>query len=116
MNNPDLLVAIYQYGNLTEALVWFGFCLRFLIKSTRSCRRNRLDQCQRDRWTAFAFFAFGCSDLVEMQTFAWWRPWWLLLWKVSGAIALLGLLLQQYFTTHVRAARQAKSSPLGSLS
>jgi hypothetical protein len=32
---------------------------------------------------------FGASDAVEAQTGAWWRPWWLLLWKVLCLIALV---------------------------
>jgi hypothetical protein len=31
---------------------------------------------------------FGISDIVEAQTGAWWRPWWLLIWK---GICLVGL-------------------------
>lgn len=27
--------------------------------------------------------AFGVSDIIELQTGAWWRPWWLLLLKAA---------------------------------
>jgi hypothetical protein len=38
---------------------------------------------------AAAFAAFGVSDLVEIQTGAWYRPWWLLVWKVSCILVLI---------------------------
>lgn len=41
---------------------------------------------------AAAFVAFGASDIVEAQTGAWWRPWWLLMWKGGCVIVLAGLL------------------------
>jgi hypothetical protein len=94
LNNPDLLEAIYLYGNLAEALIWFGFAVRFLLKSVRSHRRNSAHITQLDRWTAFTFLVFGCSDLVEMKTLAWWRPWWLFLWKASCVLGLLLLVLK----------------------
>lgn len=90
MDNPKILEAIYIYGNVAEALVWFGFALRFWWKhrqlSQRSPRKMPLEQ-----RTAIAFFLFGCSDLVETQTLAWWRPWWLLLWKAGCVLAILWL-------------------------
>jgi hypothetical protein len=38
-------------------------------------------------------FEFGLSDFVEMQTGAWYRPWWLCLWKTATVIALLALFV-----------------------
>lgn len=38
-------------------------------------------------WRRLGYFAavvlivFGLSDAVELYTKAWWRPWWLLVWK-----------------------------------
>ena len=50
---------------------------------------------------AVTMFAFGGSDVVEAGTGAWWRPWWLLVWKGACVLVLLGL-----FVEHV--ARQRK--------
>jgi len=102
LNNPDLLEAIYLYGNLAEAFIWFGFSVRFLLKSIRSNPCSPFSTPQLDRWTALTFVIFGCSDLVELKTLAWWRPWWLFLWKVGCVLALLFLVLRykQYKQNH----------------
>jgi hypothetical protein len=39
---------------------------------------------------AVVFVLFGLSDLVEAQTGAWWRPFWLLLWKGACILVLAG--------------------------
>lgn len=41
---------------------------------------------------AAALFTFGLSDLIELWSGAWWRPWWLAALKVACllAIAVLG--------------------------
>lgn len=42
----------------------------------------------RRRWQlAGTLAAFGASDLIELQTGAWWRPWWLLLLKATCLIS-----------------------------
>ncbi|MFP4103756.1 sensor histidine kinase [Coleofasciculus sp.] len=41
------------------------------------------------------FFFFGLSDIIEVQTGAWWRPWWLLVWK-SLCVFSMGALLINY--------------------
>lgn len=38
---------------------------------------------------ASAFLAFGLSDIIESQTGAWWRPWWLLVLKGGCICAFL---------------------------
>ena len=40
---------------------------------------------------AVGFFAFAGSELMEMQTGAWWRPWWLLAWKAACITLLVSL-------------------------
>ena len=41
---------------------------------------------------AVAFALFGVSDIVETTTGAWWRPWWLLVWKAACVATFLWLL------------------------
>jgi hypothetical protein len=36
---------------------------------------------------SLALILFGLSDIVELQTGAFWRPWWLFVWK-SGCVAM----------------------------
>jgi len=43
---------------------------------------------------AFVLVAFGASDIVEADTGAWWRPWWLLLWKAMCIIMFLATMLR----------------------
>jgi hypothetical protein len=63
--------------NIAEIFIWSGFGIAFAILSFRSPPENRT----RRIVLAVAFFAFSVSDYVEIQTGAWWEPWWLLLWK-----------------------------------
>ncbi|MHC4758076.1 MAG: hypothetical protein ACYTE8_05425 [Planctomycetota bacterium] len=39
---------------------------------------------------------FGLSDFVEIQSGAWWQPWWLLVWK-GGCLAGFAVLGTWYY-------------------
>ena len=54
---------------------------------------------------AITFVIFGGSDVVEATTGAWWRPWWLLVWKGACLFALL-VLLVRYVRRRRRLQRQ----------
>ncbi len=42
------------------------------------------------RWRLpLAFAVFGVSDLIEVQTGAWWEPWWLLVMKAACVLVFL---------------------------
>ena len=85
----QLLENIYQYGNYIEAVIWGLFAGGFLINAKlkrKESRRNSL-------MGTVVFFLFGLSDLVEVETGAWWRPWWLFIWKASCVLGMLILLL-----------------------
>lgn len=75
--------------NRAEAVVWFIFAVLCLAKALRPPDRGR-----RVLFVlVIAFVAFGISDLIETNTGAWWRPWWLLVLKgVSLATIVLGFL------------------------
>lgn len=72
-------------GNLIEAGVWFVLAVALFVHALRG--ENRI------RPTLFTIVvtlvAFGGSDLVEARTGAWWRPWWLFLWKAACVVVLL---------------------------
>ena len=86
MNDPE------KYGNLLEAGLWFAVSLILLAKLWRATGRLR----RVFAILAAAFFVFGVSDLIESQTGAWWRPWWLLLLKV-GCVAVFVFGFREYY-------------------
>ena len=77
---------LHRDGNLIEAVVWFVFALVLFIYAFRRQRRLR----STFWFLAVIIVAFGFSDLVEARTGAWWKPWWLLVWKASCVGGLLG--------------------------
>ncbi len=84
--NPTQLENMFRYGNVAEAVVWFVFAARYGWQ-IRTAKAAMI------RWMAFGalvFLLFGFSDLVEIQTGGWWKPWWLLLWK---SLCILGIII-----------------------
>lgn len=83
---------IHTCFNYVEAVLWVGISLVFLFRIFRE------DKAPRGLYVVLiiGFFAFGISDLVEVQSGAWWRPWWLLLWK-AACIAVLAPSLYRLF-------------------
>jgi hypothetical protein len=75
-------------SNRIEAVFWIAIAIAMIIAATRQSGAARID-CFI---AAIAFAFFGLSDLVETKTGAWWRPWWLLVWKATCVLALLVLL------------------------
>jgi hypothetical protein len=79
-----------DWGNLEvvfnrwESVLWFAFALicacASLPRTAKSPRNLRI--------LAIAFAAFGVSDIVESQTGAWWRPWWLLVLKTACVLVI----------------------------
>ncbi len=82
------LEAVYKDGNYIEAGIWNLFALGFAIRAFKSSGKIR-HQAFRAMVT---FGLFGLSDIVEVQTGAWWHPWWLLLWKVLCVLSMFCLL------------------------
>jgi hypothetical protein len=81
---------IHSVGNEIEAVLWFVIATVLLVAGNR--RPTNRNEC----WiAAAALIAFGLSDVVEIQTGAWWRPWWLLVWK-GGCIVVLVWLFWQW--------------------
>lgn len=63
--------------NTVELVVWSGIGLEFLWRGfvTEVIPRRMAFI------AGLAFLLFGVSDAIELQTGAFWRPWWLLVWK-----------------------------------
>jgi len=77
------VLPLEEMFNLAEAGLWFVFAGVFAaltLRATGSMRRL----CGL---LVPAFLAFGLSDIIEAQTGAWWRPWWLLVLK-GGCICV----------------------------
>ena len=88
---PELLSqadSLFVRGNQAEAAVWWLIAAVFAWFAW-SHKGPRRWQCLQ---AMVVFFLFGWSDLVEIQTGAWWRPWWLLAWKLA-CLAAMGYLL-----------------------
>ena len=73
-----------QWFNALEACLWLALGSLLLIRANRRHPRRSLL-----RFGAIVLLLFGASDLVEVCTGAWWRPWWLLAWKGGCLVALL---------------------------
>ena|SRR5579871_5574871 len=70
--------------NAGEALLWLVFAVIVAVRFHGAPRTVR----QTARALAMFFVLFGVSDIIEMQTGAWWRPMGLLIFK---AVCLAGL-------------------------
>jgi len=91
-----ILESIYRTGNYIEAGIWGVFASFFTqaaFKNTGQIRIQRLI-------AAVTFLLFGLSDIVEVQTGAWWHPWWLFLWKSLCVISMVSLLILYWRETH----------------
>ncbi len=83
---------IFIWFNYAEAVLWMGMAVFFGFRIFK----RKADQRGLFLVFAMAFFAFGIRDLVEVQTGAWWRPWWLLLWK-GTCVAVLAIAFYRLF-------------------
>lgn len=91
----------FRTGNALEAGLWIAIGVGFAVYGRLGIRRDDAASGGRGaagsrRRCGFAFLvfvAFGLSDVVEMGTGAWWRPWWLFAWKAACVLALLVLLI-----------------------
>ena len=79
-----LLEQIYVNGNYLEALIWFVFAIGFAVNAEKTSGTTRINRLI----TTLIFLLFGGSDIVEVQTGAWWSPWWLFVWKASCVLSM----------------------------
>ena len=80
-----LLEQIYVNGNYFEALIWFLFAIGFAVNAGKTSGKTRINRLI----TTLIFLLFGGSDIVEVQTAAWWSPWWLFVWKASCLLSMV---------------------------
>ena len=80
MPSIDTLI---EYGNPIEGAVWVVIGACFAVSLVRPTGRGA------KLVAAVNFIAVGCSDFGEYYTGAWWRPWWLLAWKMACVVVML---------------------------
>jgi hypothetical protein len=85
-------------GNLLEAGLWFFIALVVLVRSFLDVPHFR--RCYH--FLTVAFLIFGISDLIEAQTGAWWRPWWLLVLKAACLAAFVFGFREYYRLRKIR--------------
>lgn len=74
---------LHRVFNQFEAGFWFLIALLLLLFYRRRLPRPWV-------WLLpLTFAVFGVSDVIEVQTGAWWRPWWLLVMKASCVLVFL---------------------------
>lgn len=93
--------------NLLEAVFW-GTVAAAMFKSAILSRSGHFSMLVL---AAALFCLFGVSDIVEMYTGAWWRPWWLFIWKGSCVAGLVGVYARYLLA---RRAADAGVPPQGS--
>ena len=84
-------MTLFQLSNYVEAALWLLIALIFAIFAFIKRGPIRVD-CTL---AVIAFSFFGWSDIIEAGTGAWWRPWWLLVWK-GLCLAVIAMLLWRY--------------------
>jgi hypothetical protein len=87
---PANIDPTFVLSNRIEAGVWMSIGTAMLIGGVRRRGIERID-CLI---AGVTFLIFGGSDVVEATTGAWWRPWWLLVWKGLCLLVLLTLLIR----------------------
>lgn len=70
---------LHAEGNAVEAALWILIGAVFAVFAMKGSATPR----RRMYSIAGVFVLFGLSDVVEIQTGAWWNPWWLLVWKAA---------------------------------
>jgi hypothetical protein len=83
---------MFETANHIEAGLWLLMGLGFAIAGLGRAGVTR----RRCETAGAALVAFGASDIVEAQTGAWWRPWWLLAWKGLCLLVLCPLAIRWF--------------------
>ncbi len=88
---------LHRVFNQFEAGFWFLIAVLLLLLYRRRLPRPWV-------WLLpLTFAVFGVSDVIEVQTGAWWRPWWLLVVKASCIVVFLVAL--RAHLRHVKAKK-----------
>lgn len=87
-------------ANQIEACVWFLIALVALTQAIR--KRSRTYAI-----LAPTFLVFGVTDLIEAETGAWWKPWWLFALKAACVVVIFVTFATHYLF------RPSRTDPAG---
>ena len=91
--------------NAFEAVFWAALGCEFVRRGTK-LRGGVRGRCFV---AGLAFVLFAGSDVVEIATGAWWRPWGLLVWK-AGCVVVLACLYAESVLWRRRSSQQASGT------
>lgn len=66
---------LFRLGNAVEAGLWIAIGVVFAVYGVTRIGQDRTALRRRCGFAFAVFVAFGLSDVVELHTGAWWRPW-----------------------------------------
>jgi beta-lactamase regulating signal transducer with metallopeptidase domain len=87
--NVEIYNRIAELFNYFEIGLWFLFGIAMILQSQTMGEAYRKVLYA----SAVAFFAFSVSDYIEIQTGAWWTPWWLFILKALCVITFVVCLV-----------------------
>ena len=87
---------MFEIANYIEAALWGVIGLVLLVHAALRVSDSR----KAAVFAGGVFLVFGLSDVVEVHTGAWWRPWWLLLWKAACVSSMIALLAKYWWDRH----------------
>ncbi len=76
---------LHAWFNRVECAIWIVAGAWVLRRTWRQASPRRA----AGALATAAFAAFAVSDVAEIQTGAWYRPWWLLAWKAACIACLI---------------------------
>lgn len=94
-------LSIFQLANIAEGVLWSSVGLVVALVYKR--RTSSL--------IAIVLLFFGASDWIEAATGAWWRPWWLLVWKLA-CVAILTVAVVIYWRRRRTSAEEVEDKQL----
>lgn len=80
--------------NFYEAMLWFS--IAFILIASALLNKSKKPYKNNLIIASLLFIAFGISDLIEMQTGAWWKPIGLLALKSGCILGFLFCLIRYY--------------------
>lgn len=90
--NRSICGLMFETANYIEAGLWITIGLVFILFGLAGMIPLK------HRWPVIAvtLILFGISDIVETRTGAWWKPWWLFVWKALCVLVLAVCVIQHY--------------------